>query len=209
MFSSFATSPWISKFYTRNEAHNQYSLLDSMLNYVVYFGHPGHLLYYASQEHFLPVGRRGNVFWGVKYRCLFGGLELNKNKYCIQYTIQHVWYKSETSKKISAAVGQWSSLLFWGFRVQLGLQVHVPGDDDGQEWKRTISHTTTIFEWQNVLKEATVPALAHIKGLPGEPFLADLSRASMHLCTTASAFATLRKTCHPALTGTTRKSSGH
>ena len=59
-----------------NEAHKQYSLLDTVFNYVVYLGppitHPE-----KSQENLLHVGRLRwptcSGFWGHEHRCFPGG----------------------------------------------------------------------------------------------------------------------------------------
>ena len=53
----FRRFPWILKFYTITEAHKQYSLLDTIFNYIFDFGHPGKHLY-LSPKNPLHVGRR-------------------------------------------------------------------------------------------------------------------------------------------------------
>ena len=45
------------EFYTRNHSHKQSSILDTIFNYIFYFGAPGKYLY-LSPENPLSVGRR-------------------------------------------------------------------------------------------------------------------------------------------------------
>ena len=45
------------EFYTRNHSHKQSSLLDTIFNYIFYFGAPGKYLYLSPQNP-LSVGRR-------------------------------------------------------------------------------------------------------------------------------------------------------
>ena len=74
--SVFGKFPWKCWFYTINEAHKQYSLLDTMLNYILYFGPPGKHLS-SSPQNPLHVGRRSRPtcsrFSWLFYRCLHGG----------------------------------------------------------------------------------------------------------------------------------------
>ena len=53
----FGRFPWIFIFYTINEIHKQYNLLDTIFNYIFYFGPPGKHLYLSPQNP-LHVGRR-------------------------------------------------------------------------------------------------------------------------------------------------------
>ena len=52
----FGRCPRIFIFYTIKEAHKQYSLLDTIFNYIFYFGPPGKHLYLSPQNP-LHVGR--------------------------------------------------------------------------------------------------------------------------------------------------------
>ena len=47
-------------FWTINEAHKQYSLLDTIFNYIFYLGPPGKHLYLSPKAHF--TGRHGVGF---------------------------------------------------------------------------------------------------------------------------------------------------
>ena len=68
--------PSIFIFYTINEAHKQYSLLDKIFNYIFYLGPPGKYLY-KNQENLLHIGRLRrptcSKFWGLEYRYFPGG----------------------------------------------------------------------------------------------------------------------------------------
>ena len=48
--SVFGTFPWKCWFYIINEAHKQYSLLDTIFNYIFYVGPPGKHLYLGTQN---------------------------------------------------------------------------------------------------------------------------------------------------------------
>ena len=72
----FGRFPWIFIFYTINEAHKQYSLLDTIFNYIFYLGPPGKYLY-LSPQNLLHVGRRSRPtcsrFSWLFYRYFPGG----------------------------------------------------------------------------------------------------------------------------------------
>ena len=72
----FGRFPWIFIFDTRNEAHKQYSLLDTIFNYIFYLGPPGKYLY-LSPKNPLHVGRRSRPtcsrFSWLFYRYFPGG----------------------------------------------------------------------------------------------------------------------------------------
>ena len=72
----FGRFPWIFIFYTRNEAHKQYSLLDTIFNYIFCLGPPGKYLY-LSPKNPLHVGRRSrrtcSGFSILVYRYFPGG----------------------------------------------------------------------------------------------------------------------------------------
>ena len=53
----FGGSAWNFKYFIRNEAQDQPSLLDTIFDYIFYFGPPGKYLY-LSPENLLHVGRR-------------------------------------------------------------------------------------------------------------------------------------------------------
>ena len=77
-FYGFGPFPWKLNSFTRNEAQEQDSLLDTIFDYIFYFGPPGkHLL--TSQENLLYVGRLRRPtcsgFLGLKYRYFPGGLK--------------------------------------------------------------------------------------------------------------------------------------
>ena len=44
LFLGFGTFPWKSNSFTRNEAQEQHSLLDTIFDYIFYFGPPGKYL---------------------------------------------------------------------------------------------------------------------------------------------------------------------
>ena len=77
----FGRFPWIFIFYTRNEAHKQYSLLDTIFNYMFYLGPPGKYLC-LSPQNLLLVGRQSrptcNRFSWLVYGYFPGGSSLNK-----------------------------------------------------------------------------------------------------------------------------------
>ena len=57
----FGRFPWKFIFYTINEAHKQYNILDTIFNYIFYFGPPGKHLYLSPQNP-LHVGRTYSRF---------------------------------------------------------------------------------------------------------------------------------------------------
>ena len=68
-------------FYTRNEAHKQYSLLDTIFNYIFYLGPPGKYLYLSPQNP-LHVGREaGRHVVGFLYFFIDIFLEVQDTKY--------------------------------------------------------------------------------------------------------------------------------
>ena len=74
---NFGKCPWIFIFYTINEAHKQYSLLDTIFNYILYLQPLGKYLYFLSPQNPLHVGRRSRptcsrFFW-LFYRYCPGG----------------------------------------------------------------------------------------------------------------------------------------
>ena len=76
--SVFGRFPWTFWFYCINEAHKQYSLIDTILNYVFYFGPPGQHLY-SSPQNPVRVGRRSQPtcsrFSWLCDRCLWSSKE--------------------------------------------------------------------------------------------------------------------------------------
>jgi hypothetical protein len=65
ILSSFGSFPMICKFYTRNEAHKQYSLLDAVFTVLFFLLPPGTYLW-TSQGNQLSLGRRSKVLF-LKY----------------------------------------------------------------------------------------------------------------------------------------------
>ena len=62
--------PWICKFYLINEAHKQYSLLDTIFNYIFYFGPPGKHLYLCPKKP--PTYDRFSwLVYNVRYNILY------------------------------------------------------------------------------------------------------------------------------------------
>ena len=53
----FGLLPWKSNSFTRNEAQEQHSLLDTIFDYIFYFGPPGKYLY-LSPQNLLHVGQQ-------------------------------------------------------------------------------------------------------------------------------------------------------
>ena len=74
--SVFNRLPWKLRFCTINEAQKQYSLLDTISNYIFYLGPPGKYLY-LSLKNPLHVGRRSpptcSRFSDFLYRYFPGG----------------------------------------------------------------------------------------------------------------------------------------
>ena len=69
------------KFYSINEAHKEYSLLDTISNYIFYFGPPGKHLQ-TSQENLLHVGRlRGRHVVGFGKLSIVFVLEVQDKRY--------------------------------------------------------------------------------------------------------------------------------
>ena len=58
--SVFGRFPWTFRFYTIHEAHKQYSLLDTIFKYILYFEPSGKQLYLSPQNP-LHVGRRNRL----------------------------------------------------------------------------------------------------------------------------------------------------
>ena len=56
-FLGFGPFPWKYNSFTRNEAQEQHSLLDTIFDYIFYFGPPGKYLYLSPQNP-LHVGQR-------------------------------------------------------------------------------------------------------------------------------------------------------
>ena len=109
--SVFGRFPWKCWFYTTNETHKQYSLLDTIFSYIFHFGPPGKHLY-LSHPNLLHVGRQSRPtcrrFPWLFYRC-FGGPKLKYSQ--ILYLIDYIAYGLHFRKPISLHPGLATSLL--------------------------------------------------------------------------------------------------
>ena len=92
----FGRFPLIVMLYTINEAHKQYSLLDTIFNCICYLGPPGKYLY-VSPQNSLHVGSRHVVGCLDCFINIF--LEVQEKYSSILYLIGyiayglHFWYK--------------------------------------------------------------------------------------------------------------------
>ena len=87
----FGRFPWKCISGIMNDTHKQYTLLDTIFNYILYLGPPGKHLY-KSKENPLHVGRLRrptcSCFFGLKNRCFLGGPEYQiYNIYIVKYCI--------------------------------------------------------------------------------------------------------------------------
>ena len=77
----FGSFPWKLNSFTRNEAQEQHSLLDTIFDYIFYFGPPGKYLYLSAQN---PLHDMFLEFQSTKY---------SQIRYLINYVVPrfHFW----------------------------------------------------------------------------------------------------------------------
>ena len=60
-FLGFGPFPWMSNAFTRNEAQEQHSLLDTIFDYILYFGPLGKYLYLSPKTHYMSAGEAADM----------------------------------------------------------------------------------------------------------------------------------------------------
>ena len=78
-------------FFTRNEAREQHSLLDTIFDYILYFGSPGKHLYLSLQTYYMSAGFAGRHVVGVGDLSTDVFLEVQSKRYSqMLYLIDYV-----------------------------------------------------------------------------------------------------------------------
>ena len=98
LFLCFGLFPWKFIFFTRNEAQEQHSLLDTIFDYIFYFGPPGKYLYLSPKTHYMLAGGAGQDVVGFLDFFIDIFLEVQNKRfgqilYLIDYVVPglHFW----------------------------------------------------------------------------------------------------------------------
>ena len=89
----FGRFPLTFRFYTINEAHKQYSVLDIIFNYIFDFGPPGKHPQQVRKTYYMSVGFAGRHAVGAGDLSIHVFLEVQNKRYSqISYLVDYIAY---------------------------------------------------------------------------------------------------------------------